>query len=74
MGRTVVEKIIEGIADAKGVEPENLNIMLENYVSTDAIRALKSHQGDSWRLQFETPKHVVEVAGNETLLIDGTEV
>ena len=40
MGRTLVEKIIEGIADAKGVEPGKLNIMLENYVSTDAIRVL----------------------------------
>ncbi|TKX84411.1 hypothetical protein EXE43_19065 [Halorubrum sp. SS5] len=74
MGKTVVEKIIEGIADAKGVDPEDLNIMLENYVSIDAIRALNIHRGNSWRLQFETPKHVVEVTGNETVLIDGTEV
>lgn len=71
MGETIIERIIEGIADAKGVKPENLDIMLDDHVSADAIVALDSHPSDSWRLQFETPKHVVEVSGNETVRIDG---
>lgn len=71
MGETIVERIIEGIADAKDVKPENLDMMFDNHVSADAIVALDSHPSDSWRLQFETPKHVVEVSGNETVRIDG---
>ena len=48
--------------------------MLESYVSTDAITALTNHKSNSWRLQFETPRHVVEVTGNETVFIDSMEV
>jgi hypothetical protein len=53
------------------MRPENLDMMLDKHVSADAIVALDSHPSDSWRLQFETPKHVVEVSGNETVRIDG---
>jgi hypothetical protein len=74
MDKTVVEKITEGIADAKDVKTENLHIMLENYVSTDAITALANHKSNSWRLQFETPNHVIEVTGNETVFVDSMEV
>jgi len=48
--------------------------MLESYVSTDAITALTNHKSNSCRLQFETPRHVVEVTGNETVFIDSMEV
>lgn len=74
MDEPVVERVIEGIADVKDVKPENLGIALDNHVSADAIVALDSHPSDSWRLQFETREHVVEVSGNGTVVIDGTEV
>lgn len=69
-----IEKLINGIAVAKGVEPESLDVALQNQVSTDAIRKLANHESDSWRLQFETPQHVVEVTGNDTVLVDGKKV
>ncbi len=71
MDETIVEKIIRAIADAKDEKPKNLDMMLDKHVSADAIVALDSHPSNSWRLQFETPKHVVEVSGNQTVRIDG---
>ena len=71
MKQTLPEQIIGKIAAEENVEPENLEFQLQRYVSTDAIQDLANHRNDAWRLQFETPNHVVEIAGNGTVLIDG---
>ena len=71
MVEPILEQAIDSIADAEGVEPRNLDISLEDYVSTDAVRSLVLHESDSWRIQFETPNHVVEISGNNTILVDG---
>jgi len=68
------EQIIRAIAEAESVPPDELDFSLENYVSTDAIRDLVRHDSDSWRLQFETPNHVVEISGNDQILVDGERV
>lgn len=74
MDQALLEKIVRSIADAESVAPHELGISLENHVSTDAIRDLTDHDSDSWRLQFETPNHVVEVTGAEQVLVDGNRV
>jgi hypothetical protein len=74
VGRSILNQIIGGIAEVEGIDPIDLNIPLQQYVATDAIRDLVNHQSNAWRLQFETPDHVVEITGNDQLLIDGTEI
>lgn len=74
MSRGIIERVTDGIADAKGVNPESLDVALHHHVSTDAIRKLAAHGSDSWRLQFETPEHVIEVNGNDVVLVDGDRV
>ena len=44
MDERVTQQIIEAIADVEGVEPENLHNVLEDEVSTDAIRELVNHE------------------------------
>jgi hypothetical protein len=73
MDEGVTEQIIEAIADVEGIEPENLNSVLEDDVSTDAIRELVNHSSNSWRLQFETRNHIIQVMGNNTILVDGEQ-
>ncbi|RXK47755.1 HalOD1 output domain-containing protein [Halorientalis pallida] len=73
MGEFVTTQIIEAIAEVEGTEPEHLDIALERYVSTDAIRELATHDSDSWRLQFETQNHVVQVMGNNAIIVDGEQ-
>ncbi|MGQ3330710.1 HalOD1 output domain-containing protein [Halorubrum sp. FL23] len=71
MQQFLPEQIIDEIATEKNVEPEHLELQLQRYVSTDAIQALANHENRAWRLQFKTPNHVVEIAGDGTVLVDG---
>lgn len=71
MKKSLLEKITNKIASEENVEPENLELQLQKYVSTDAIRGLANQENDEWSLQFETMNHVVEIAGDDTVLIDG---
>lgn len=73
MGETILTQIIRSIADAEEVDPENLDISLQDYVETDAIRDLVNHESNAWRLQFETSDHIIEVTGNVEILVDGTQ-
>lgn len=74
MNERVVQRITSAIAAVEGEDVETLDVSLQEHVPTDAIRTLVNHESDSWRLQFETPRHVVEVAGNGTVLVDGETV
>jgi hypothetical protein len=71
--QVVIEEITGAIADIEETNPEQLNISLQNYVSTDAIQDLVVHDSDAWRLQFETQRHVVEITGNNVILVDGQQ-
>lgn len=70
----VIEQLTAAIADAEKTDSVHLNISIHDYVSTDAIQDLVAHESDAWRLQFETQNHVVEVTGNNILLVDGQQV
>lgn len=73
MSLTLVEKTIGAIALVKETEPQHLDIRLQNWVETDAIRELSAHDSDSWELQFDVQNHDVKVRGDETVLVDGEE-
>jgi hypothetical protein len=68
---TVLGQITQSIAEAEDTDPEALDRSLERFVSTDAIRDLVAHESNSWRLQFETQDHIIEVMGDDTVLVDG---
>lgn len=70
----VVEQITWGIADAEGVELEDLSMAFERYVSVDAMQTLVDHKVDSFPSQFEVPNHVVELVGRNTILVDGNQI
>ncbi|GAA0534685.1 HalOD1 output domain-containing protein [Halorubrum ejinorense] len=74
MTQALIEEVARALADVESVEPHELDVSIEDHVSTDAIRDLVSHDSDSWRLRFETPNHVVEVTGTEQILVDGEQV
>ncbi|MEF8807143.1 HalOD1 output domain-containing protein [Natronomonas sp.] len=70
---TLLHGIIEAVADAKGKEPVELDIVLADHISTEAIQRLDEHESDSWTIQFELPDHTVEVVGDGTIHVDGTQ-
>lgn len=65
------DQIIERIAERENKKPDELDIIIHNHIPMDAVETLMRHDSNSWRLQFETESHVIEVAGNGTILIDG---
>ena len=69
----MVEQTIRSIADAKGVDPIDLDIAIQNWVDTDALRQLVEHPSDGWRVQFDLPEHTITITGEGTILVDGTE-
>lgn len=69
-----IEQLIGAIADVEETPPNQLDFSLQNYVSTDAIQDLVAHESNAWRLQFETQRHVVELTGNNIILVDGQQV
>lgn len=73
MTQSLTPDIVEAIADAKGVEAEELDISLYEYVETDAIERLISHETTAWTLSFELPDHTVTVTGDGVILVDGTK-
>lgn len=73
MNRGLTEQIVEAIAEAEGKQPDELTIALEDYVDTDAIRALAKHDSTSWALEFDLPTHTVQVTGQEVVLVDDAQ-
>lgn len=71
MDANVIEQIVWTIAEVEETDPENLDIAIEDHVSTAGIKSFVDHKSRSWRLQFETPNHVVEVLGTNTIVVDG---
>lgn len=69
MKQTLLERVINAIADAKGVEADALEIPLERHISTEAIRALETHDSRSWQLEFETPDHIVEITNSNEITV-----
>ena len=71
MAGTAVEQVVAAIAEAEGIAPEDLDVSLQHYVSTDAIQDLAAHDNDAWRLEFETNRHVVELTRENAIRVDG---
>lgn len=69
----ILRAIIEAVADAKDMEPVELELVLEDYIDVDAIERLDRHGSDLWTLQFELPEHTVIVSGDGTILVDSKQ-
>jgi hypothetical protein len=70
---TLLAELIDAIADAEGKEPEELEIILEDHINTDAIQRLHEHESDAWTLQFEIPNHTVRITGDGTIHVGATQ-
>lgn len=69
---TVIHALIAAIADARDTDMEDLEVTIEDHVSTDAIRQLECHEDESWTLQFELQGHSVYIDGEGTIVVTGT--
>lgn len=70
MSETSTWKVIEAIADSKGVEPDDLDVTLTDHIDLDAIEKLAKHNDSTWELKFELPTQRVTVKSNGKILVD----
>lgn len=66
----LVSQIVDALADAEGVDPAELDFVLQDHVDADAVEALARHSDTTWTLSFEVPGHTVTVT-DEQVLVDG---
>jgi len=71
MNHSPIPEIVGAVADAKSVDPNELDATLQEHVETDAIRLLAAHEDGSWTLSFEFPEHKVAVTSDGAVLVDG---
>ena len=63
-------QIVEGIAEAKEVDPEELDMRLHDHIDTDAIRRLESRDTGPWTLSFELDELEVTVGSDGRVVVD----
>lgn len=73
MDSPVLVRIVEAVADAKGVDPTKVETPIPEHVDTEAIRLLAAHETASWTLSFELPDHNVTVTSDGLVLVDGAQ-
>ena len=59
MADAIKTEIVKAIADAKGMEPVDLDYAVGEYIDLEAIEQLAAHDTASWTLSFELPNHNV---------------
>jgi hypothetical protein len=70
MVTSILEDILEGIADAESKDPDSLDVVLQDHIEMDAIQQLAAHDSDSWILRFEIPNHSVTIKADGEILVD----
>ena len=74
MTRSLPVAVVDAAADARGVDPEDLDYALADHIDTTALRELSTHDGASWTLSFELPEQNVTVTSDGLILVDGDPV
>lgn len=71
MAHRVLLGVVEAVADVEDVDATELDLVLEDWIDTDALERLAAHEGSSWSLSFEFADHRLTVEGDGWILIDG---
>lgn len=66
-------RIVEAVAEAEGVAPNELGYNLYDYIDPDALRGLETGEDSEWSLQFRVADHTVTVESTGELTVDDTE-
>jgi len=70
MEQGVLGSIVKRVADAKGVEPAELDLSLYDHVDIDAVVQLVNAEKGSWKLSFDIPDYTVSVWSDGSVLVE----
>lgn len=65
-------RVVRSLADARDVDPMDLEFRLGDAIDTDALDAMDDHGSTDWELEFEVDGHHVTVAPDALVRVDGT--
>ena len=60
-------RIVETIASAEGVDPTQLDFVLEDYIDVEAIERLARRDQSDWRLSFSVAGRTVVVDSSKSI-------
>lgn len=69
MDRSIETEVVYAIADAEDVEPEELDIVLYDYIDLEPIANLVDDDTTSWTFSFEILSYVVTVDSDGSVLV-----
>lgn len=70
-GTDLVIEVVNALAQADRVDPEELEYSLYEYINPDILSELSSLEQDSWEFTFEVADHEVTITGDGRLFVDG---
>jgi len=73
MTESLVSDIVGAVAEARGVDPEELDFTLYEYIAADALHQLEAHGESTWTVTFEVPEHQVTVTSQGGVFVDGQQ-
>ena len=70
MNDQLTHEIVNGVAERRDVEPAELDLVIEDYIDTEAVERLADHETASWTLSFQLPESVVTIMNGGEISID----
>jgi len=70
MDESVITEIVNSIADAEGVEPNDLDLVLYDHIDIDSVVRLVNTDKGSWSLAFDVPDYTVTVWSDGSVLVE----
>jgi hypothetical protein len=70
MDRSLVVEIVNTVAEAKGVNPQELGYSLEEHVDTEALQLLADNSSSTWKLTFTLPAYEVTVTSEGVVRVE----
>ncbi|WP_147441166.1 HalOD1 output domain-containing protein [Halorubrum sp. Atlit-26R] len=71
MYEALTSTLIRSIAEHKSVDPNELDVIVADYIDIAAVEQLARHSTSTWSLEFELPNHSVTVHSDGRVLVDG---
>lgn len=68
-----VVAIAEAVADVRGTQPTELDLVVDDYINTDAIHRLAADADASWSLTFRLPDETVTITSDGVVAVDGAQ-
>jgi hypothetical protein len=67
----IIYEVVAALAAAEGVDPQELEFTLSEYVDTNALTTLAASDGSVWEFKFHVKNHTVRLTHDGRIYVDG---